>query len=189
MRSIFSFISALLVISSLAVPARSEEMYLCIWRNPERTMVRLFPEAKDYRTITRKIDPDSLKTIEARAGRLLPGQRDLFQYFELTGPGGALLGYIFAGSQKGEYGAIEFVAGLDKESRIKGVYIQRSREKENEFKSREFLDQFNGLTPDKFSALELMQDIPVKKRTAGGQAVLSGLKKELTAFTVLVSSR
>lgn len=189
MRSIFSFISALLVISSLAVPVRSEEMYLCIWRNPERTMVRLFPEAKDYRTITKKIDPDSLKAIEARAGRLLPGQRDLFQYFELTGPDGALLGYVFAGSQKGEYGAIEFVSGLDKESRIKGVYIQRSREKESEFKSREFLDQFKGLAADKVGALELVKDIAVKKKTAGAQAVLAGIKKELTAFTVLVSSR
>lgn len=189
MRSIFSFISALLVISSLAAPASAEEMYLCVWRNPERTMARLFPEAKDYKTIAKKIDPDSLKTIEARSGRLLPGQRDQFQYFELTGPGGALLGYVFAASQKGEYGAIEFVAGLDKEGRVKGLYIQRSREKESEFKSREFLDQFNGISAEKIGALELGRDIAVKKKTAGAQAVLSGLKKELTAFAVLVSSR
>lgn len=189
MKFTLSFISALLAISSLITPARSEEIYSCIWRNPERTMARLFPEAKDYKTITKKIDPDSLKAIEARAGKLLPGQRDLFQYFELTGKGGALLGYVFAGSQKGEYGAIEFVAGLDKERRIKGVYIQRSREKENDFKSREFLDQFKGLSAEKLSALEPGKDMAVKKRTAGAQAVLSGLKKELTAFDVLVGSR
>lgn len=189
MKFTFSFISALLAISSLVAPARSEEMYLCIWRNPERTMARLFPEAKDYKTITKKIGPDSLKTIEARAGKLLQGQRDMFQYFELTGPGGVLLGYVFAGSQKGEYGAIEFVAGLDKENRIRGIYIQRSRERENELKSREFLDQFNGLSAEKISALELDKDIAVKKKTTGTQAVLSGLKKELTAFDVLVNSR
>lgn len=39
------------------------------------------------------------------------------------------MGYIIAASQKGEYGAIELVFGLDKEEKYK-VYISTGQEKE-----------------------------------------------------------
>lgn len=156
----------------------AEELYQCIWRNPERTMMHIFPDAKDYKTITKKISSENLKEIESRAGKLLPGQREAFQYYELTGDSNILLGYIFASTQKGEYGSIEFVFGLDKNSKIKKIYIQRSRERNNDFKNKEFLDQFTGKSIKDIETGEF-------KNSLGMQAVLSGIKKELTAFDVL----
>ncbi len=178
MKYIFNFISIIVIIFSFAKISYSEESYTCIWRNPERTMMRIFPDAKDYKTITKKISSENLKAIEDSAGKLLPGQREVFQYYELIGDKNTSLGYIFASTQKGEYGAIEFVFGLDKESKIKGIYIQRSRERDKEFKKKEFLGQFTGKNFKDIEGLKF-------KDTIGTRAVISGLKKEMTAFEVL----
>lgn len=177
MKYLFKFTSLIAIIFSFAEIAYAEESYMCIWRNPERTMVRIFPDAMDYKTINKKITSQNLQKIEDKAGKLLSGQRDIFQYYELIAEGKSL-GYIFASTQKGEYGAIEFVFGLDKEDKITAIYIQRSRERDKEFKKKEFLDQFIGKSLKDIVSLEF-------KSTPGTQAVVSGIKKELEAFEVL----
>lgn len=177
MKFLFKCTSLIAIFFSFAPMSYAEEAYMCIWRNPERTMVRIFPDAMDYKTITKKISSENLQKIEEKAGELLPGQREVFQYYELMGDD-ASLGYIFASTQKGEYGAIEFVFGVDKESKITGIYIQRSRERDREFKKKEFLDRFIGKN---ITEIENMKFIS----TTGTQAVMSGIKKELAAFEVL----
>ncbi len=184
MRYSFRLTSLFLLFFSLSASVSAEETYVCIWRNPERTMMRIFPEAEDYKTIRKKISPEQLKTIEGRAGKLLPGQRELFQYFELTDNTNRPLGYIFASSQKGEYGAIEFVFGLDNDKKINGIYIQRSRERNNEFKKKAFLDRFIGRGITDIESMETGKDIKADSST-GNLAVLSGVKKELAAFDLL----
>ncbi len=179
MKYLFKFTTLIAIIFSSAEIAYAEESYMCIWRNPERTMVRIFPDAMDYKTVTKKISSENLKKIEDRAGKLLPGQREVFQYYELTG-NSTSLGYIFASTQKGEYGAIEFIFGLDKESKITAIYIQRSRERDKEFKKKEFLSQFVGKNLKDIENLKF-------KSTTGTQAVMSGIKKELATFEVLKS--
>lgn len=183
------FTNVFLIIFSLVFlrPGFAQEEYVCIWRNPERTMSRIFPEAADYRTITRKITPEKLKRIEERLKeKLLPGQRVTYQYFELLGSQGNLLGYILAASQKGEYGAIEFVFGLDLSKKINGIYIQRARERDTEFKKIEFLGQFIGKRIEDADNMEMGKDI-IAKETAGTKAVLLGIRKELISFEELVS--
>lgn len=178
MKYLSKFIIALVIFFSFTEFCFSEETYQCIWRNPERTMMRIFPDAKDYKTITKKISEEDLTVIEERAGALLPGQKDAFQYYELFGKDNASLGYIFASTQKGEYGAIEFVFGVNTKGEIIGIYIQRSRERDKEFKKKEFLDLFIGKTISEVDELEFTE-------TIGTLAVISGLKKELTAFEVV----
>ena len=177
MKYLFKFTSLIVVIFSSIEIVYAEEDYKCIWRNPERTMIRIAPEAEDYKTIIKEISSKNLHKIEDKAGKLLAGQRKSFQYYELMAEGKSL-GYILASTQKGEYGAIEFVFGIDKDNKIISIYIQRSRERDREFKKREFLDQFVGKNLKDIDHMKF-------KTTLGTKAVVSGLRKELTAFEVL----
>jgi Na+-translocating ferredoxin:NAD+ oxidoreductase RnfG subunit len=177
MNFLFKFISLIAIIFSSIEVAFAQEEYKCIWRNPERTMVRIFPEALDYKTITKEISSQQLKQIEEKAGKLLPGQREIFQYYELMASESSL-GYIFTSTQKAEYGAIEFVFGVDKAGKIVSIYIQRSRERDREFKKKEFLDLFIGKSANELEAIEFT-------KTVGTEAILSGIRKELMAFEIL----
>ncbi|NLW32558.1 MAG: hypothetical protein GXY77_14005 [Fibrobacter sp.] len=149
-------------------------------------MRRIFPEASDYRTVTKTISSKQREIIESRLGfQLLPGQREQFQYFSMTGKYGKQIGTIIAASQKGEYGAIEFVFGLDTNLIIKGIYIQRSRERDQSFKKREFLDSFVGRNiKDVSSFNELYKGV----KSTGTDAVIQGLDKECITYKEIVLS-
>jgi len=182
-----STILLLALFSLLPGPCQAQEVYICVWTNPERTMTRIFPQARDYRTVTKKISPQALKTIEDRIqSKLLPGQRETYQYYEMLDDRGNHLGYILAASQKGEYGAIEFVFGIGLDFTIKGIYIQRARERDTEFKKPEFLEQFIGKNIKDADTMEIGKDITAKN-TIGTAAVVSGVKKELIAFEELAT--
>ena len=186
MKYIFRFIIFLIALFNLMSQVGfAQEVYVCVWRNPERTMTRIFKDATDYKTVTKEISSEQLKTIEKKLGdKLLPGQRETYQYYEMLNSTGAVLGYIIAASQKGEYGAIEFVFGLDINRKINGIYIQRARERDKEFKKEEFLKQFQSIGIEDIDKLEIGKIIKAKK-TVGTTAILLGLKKELIAFDVL----
>ncbi len=178
----FSSIACFLWFASPVVHA--QETYVCVWRNPERTMTRLFPEARDYRTVTTAISPEALVRIEKRTGApLLPGQREQFQYFEMLDAKGAIVGYTHAMTQKGEFGAIEMVFGKDPEHRVATLYIQRQRERERGFRDPEFLARFDGLTPAKADAFA---DPAAEAGTLGTRAVTLGVRTALIVFDELV---
>ncbi len=147
-------------------------------------MTRIFPDAKDYRTVTLDISREDLQAVESAIGfPLLPGQREQFQYFEMTGKTGAIIGYIIAGSQKGEYGAIEFVFGMDAAFTVNGIYIQRSRERDRSFKEQPFLDSFLGLKPQDTRQIGARF---TGSPSLGTTAVIQGVVKELAVFDRLV---
>ena len=159
-------------------------MYVCVWRNPERTMTRLFPDAKDYRTVTVPIPADVLARIEKRAGAaLLPGQREQYQYFEMLDKDGKVIGHVQAMTQKGEFGAIEFVFGTDLQHRINGLYIQRQRERDRGFREESFLTKFNGVT---LSDADSLCDPAGDAGSIGTRAVTLGVRKALIEFDELV---
>lgn len=118
---------------------------VCVWRDPERSMLKLFPEARDYRTVTRKLDAAAIARIEQLIGEPLePGEKTEFNFYEITGAGRSL-GWVMALAGMGEYGVIEVVVGLEPDHRIRGVYLQRVRERKAEaLKLPVFLDQFKG---------------------------------------------
>lgn len=182
--SAFSFTGFFLLLFNVA-PLFAQDVYLCVWRNPERTMTKIFPDAKDYLTVNETISPEQLKKIESQTGfPLLPGQRDKYQYFKMTGEGGKMIGTIIAASQKGEFGAIEFVVGFDTTGTIKGIYVQRARERDQQFKERAFLDLFIGIAMNDFAGLRAIYK---DKDNLGKVAVVQGLLKEFVTFNTIVA--
>lgn len=178
----FSFIAFLVLFANPV--ARAQEVYICVWRNPERTMTRLFPAAKDYRTVTVPITPGALARIEERAGApLLPGQREQYQYFEMLDGEGKIIGHTQAMTQKGEFGAIEFVFGMDLQQKVTGLYIQRQRERDRRFREESFLAKFHGLSVEAATAFA---DPMGKDATVGTRAVTLGVRKALIEFDELV---
>jgi Na+-translocating ferredoxin:NAD+ oxidoreductase RnfG subunit len=168
-------------------PAFAQEIFICVWRNPERTMTRIFPQARDYKTIIKRISEQNLKTIEERLGsQLLPGQRETWQYYRLVDGNGELLGYVMAAAQRGEFGVIEFVFGVDRDKRINGIYIQRARERDREFRREEFLEQFIGKSINDVDNMQLGKDI-IAKETIGTTAVILGIRRNLINYEVLVN--
>jgi len=146
-------------------------------------MTKIFPAARDYRTVTVPISPARRQAIEKAIGfPLLPGQREQFQYYVMTGEKGRALGTIIAASQKGEYGAIEFVFGLDPAGTIAGIYVQRARERDQSFRERAFLDRFVG---QGLADTERLRERRSRERNRGAGAVLEGVLKELVAFREL----
>jgi hypothetical protein len=126
-------------------PARAD---VCVWRDPERTMQRLFPQARDYKTITVKMTPERIAAIERGLGEPLEAsEKREFDRYEITGADGSRLGTVLALAGRGEYGAIEVVIGINPAGRVVGAYIQRSREKATRvLQAPEFLNQFAGKT-------------------------------------------
>lgn len=144
--SFFNMLAALIV--TVIVPSAGYAD-VCVWRDPERTMQKIFPKAKDYETIERKISGETLRLIESRLGKPLdPGEREEWIFYKIMGNKGEPLGYVLTDAEKGEYGAIEIVMGITPEGTVIGVYIQRARERDKEFKTRDFLDQFIGKTKE-----------------------------------------
>ncbi len=147
-------------------------------------MTRIFPDARDYRTMTVNISAEQLETIEKIIQtEVLPGQREQFQYYEMTGRDGNVIGYIIAVTQRGQYGAVEFVFGLDTDHTIKDLYIQRARERDRSFRDREFLDRFKGVN---IADTDQVPTLYSDEATPGTDAVINGIVKALTSFDQLV---
>ena len=142
-----SLLLALLAVT-WALPAVAD---VCVWRDPDKTMSKLFPEARDYLTITKRMTAEAEGRIEKQLGAPLDdSEKGEFNFYDLRArrDGKAVsVGTAIALAGKGEYGVIEVVIGLGREGAIRSVYIQRSREKANNvIRSEAFLRQFVGKT-------------------------------------------
>lgn len=172
--------SVLTLVAVLATPAGAD---ICVWRDPDRAMSRLFPPAADYKTMDVKIAPEALARIEKRLGKTLDaGERDNWIYYGITGRKGELIGHVLTDAERGRYGAIELVLGLGPDGKVAAIYIQRARERDKEFKSRDFLDQFIGRTGS--DPLRLGEDIKAGRTTATEQ-VTFGVRKMLVMYEEL----
>jgi hypothetical protein len=163
---------------------------VCVWRDPERTMSKLFPEAQDYSTISIKLTPEHIAKIEKRLGMLLDeSEKHEFNFYELKSKQGGkvvTLGHAVALGGKGEYGVIEVVIGMDPSRKIRTAYIQRSSERaKKEIEAPAFLTQFNGKS---FSdALEFEKDLKAPPTAAfAGNVVRVTIKKMLAFYEELL---
>ena len=156
---------------------------VCVWRDPERTMIRLFPEAKDYKTEVYKLKPDQIERIEALAGMPLHSTEKVeYNLYAITADG-RTLGWVLALAGTGEYGVIETVVGLDADHSIRGVYLQRVRERKRKaLKSADFLGQFRGKT---------QQDSLDIKPVAGAEKAsteITRLVKKMLAYEAVLNT-
>ncbi len=163
---------------------------VCVWRDPERTMQKIFPQARDYKTVTVKMTPDKIAAIEKALGaKLDDSEKAEFNFYRITGvakgkPG--TIGTIVALAGKGEYGAIEVVVGVDQDGKIIGAYIQRSRERATHaLESPKFLKQFVGKTKD--SGFEVGKDIVLvsPESEQSSRVVAFVIRKMLIFYDVL----
>lgn len=177
---------AVVVMLFLALAASSARADVCVWRDPERTMQKIFPQARDYRTVTVKMTPDRIANIEKSLGaKLDDSEKNEFNFYRITGitngkPG--TIGTIIALAGKGEYGAIEVVIGVDRDGKILGAYIQRSRERATSaLESPKFLKQFVGKTKD--SGFEVGKDItPVSPNAEQSSRVVAFVVRKMVIF-------
>lgn len=162
---------------------------VCVWRDPDQTMTKIFPEAKDYRTIDVRLTPALQARIESAIGRKLTvGEADSWTYYTLVGAGGKLIGTVLADAEKGEYGVIEMVMGIDLSGKIRQLNIQRSRErKANELASPAFLRQFDGKTVT--DPLEVGRTVtPVQGADLASKEIAFGVRKMLVFHHELSTS-
>lgn len=149
-------------------------------------MQRLFPQARDYKTITVKMTPDRIAAIERSLGEPLDAsEKREFDRYEITGTDGGRLGTVLALAGRGEYGAIEVVIGVNPTGRVVGAYIQRAREKATRaLQSPAFLGQFAGKTKiDEFDGIQ-----PAAGAEAASRVVAFVIKKMLVFHDVLSRS-
>lgn len=174
---------AILIAVLLAAWAGSAWADVCVWRDPERTMARLFPDARDYRTAVHKLTPAQVARIGTLAGQpLTPDETHEFNIYEVT-DGKRVIGRVLALAGPGEYGTIETVVGIGADDRIRGVYIQRIRERQRAaLQSEAFLGQFKGqaLTP----ALSVTPPADAEKPAQ----VVIGLVRKMLAFDRVLST-
>lgn len=203
MRFPYSFITnsvtiskrAAAVVLCLVLVATSARADVCVWRDPERTMQKIFPQARDYKTVTVKMTPERIANIEKSLGaKLDDSEKNEVSFYRVTGivAGGKprVLGTIIALAGKGEYGVIEVVIGVNEDGKIVGAYIQRSRERTtHDLESATFLDQFKGKT--EASGFEVGRDIKPTSASAepGSQVVTFVIRKMLVFYDVLQRSK
>ena len=181
------FSGALLVFLALvlfAVPALAD---VCVWRDPERTMQKIFPSARDYKTITVKFTPQNVAAIEMQLGARIdePSQGGEFNFYDIIGVVGGKphkIGTVIALAGKGEYGVIEVVIGVDGAGKILGAYIQRSRERvTKDLEAPAFLDQFKGKT--RASGFEVGSAVkPASADAAAASGTVANVIRKMLVF-------
>lgn len=171
-----------LVVTLLLVGAGLAHADVCVWRNPERAMTRLFPQAADYTTLTVKLTAGRVAVIEQMLGSPLdPSETHEMNFYRITDRAGAHLGTVMALAGKGKYGAIEVVTGIDPQHRIVGAYIQQSRERVTQaISSPAFLGQFVGKSAH--DSLTPGRDLSPPSGTEQASAVVAATIRKMLLF-------
>lgn len=118
---------------------------LCSFRNPERDVYILFPEATGYRSVMKKLDKNLKKDIEKYLGQKLDFDEGGGHRFYLVLKGKEVIGTIRPHAERGKYGIVEMVWAFSLDGKIIDYSIQRSRERgTDKVKSEEFRKQFRG---------------------------------------------
>lgn len=159
---------------------------VCVWRDPEPTMQKIFPPARDYKTVTVKMTPERIAAIEEALGaKLDESEKSEFNFYDIIGVAEGKpqkLGTVMALAGKGEYGAIEVVIGVEDSGKIVGAYIQRSRERATKaIQAAEFLNQFAGKTKD--DGLDVGKELkPAASDAEAASRIVAFVVKKMLVF-------
>lgn len=172
-----AFTTAVAVILAL-VFAGSAFAALCVWRKPDEDIKKYFPGGDTYKTEVTKPSKAQKAAIEKRLGTKLDSDEQEFKFYRIIDKK-KRVGTIMTHLGKGEYGAIEIVMAIDIDAKVKGVGIQRDREKKRaELRGDKFLDQFKGKTVK--DPIKLDKDIkPVEGAKKSSETVAFSVRKLL----------
>ncbi|NIA02559.1 MAG: hypothetical protein GWP15_04185 [Nitrospirae bacterium] len=125
----------------------SSEAALCTFRNPDKDVYVLFPEATGYRTVIKVVDEKIQKKVEEYLGQELDFDEVGEHTFYLVLKGKEVIGIIRPHAERGKYGIVEIIWAFTTDGGIIDFKIQRSREKgTNNVKNEEFRRQFRAKT-------------------------------------------
>ena len=178
----------------------------CDLNDPDRDVVRLFPESTGYKTIYTSIQKKGgeilLSTVERRLGEKFKGIYEtidvpytIYEIFKNK----KKIGYIHGVNQKGQFGGIQVFISLDLQGAIKGFYIQKmTSQYAAKLRDAKFGKQFIGLTIKDFDhydvvsgksseAVEAIKN-PAPEAEADFRAALRATKKNLILMDEFVYS-
>ena len=163
-------------------PAAGENVPICPWREPERDLVALFPQATGY-TIETRILSALMTPIQKRIGRPMTIDENPLRIHRVNN-GTQTSGAILVKRVKGDYGGVELVIGITPQRQVAGVRIQSQREPDAIVQAvTGWLPTFSGKTAD--SALQPGQDLPdvASEARATAQAIAEGIRSALIVFS------
>lgn len=157
---------------------------VCIWRNPDKDIKKIFPKATSYKSIIRRYNKRQKEIIERLIKKELDPDETEFTFYHIY-MNKKKIGSVLTHTEKGQYGAIEVVIGLDSLNRVQKVLIQRDREiKSKELRDENFLNQFIGKSYK--DTIEINKTIkPVKGAEKASEAVSFSVKKMLIVYEIL----
>ncbi len=161
---------------------RGENSPVCPWREPERDLRTLFPDAKEYVTETRILS-QFMGTIQKRLRRPMTVDENPLRIYRAT-DGTRALGAVLVKRVKGEHGGIELVTGIDPQGRVCGVLIQSQREPASVAQViTNWLPHFVGKTAE--SALQPGDDLPdvAPDARTTANAIAEGIRRGLIVFS------
>ena len=187
---------AVAVAMTLAVSAGALSAAVgCTLNDPDRDIMRIFPEATNYTTDFISIDQrggaNLYASIEERLGDQLDDVYEspdvAYAYYTVL-KGESVIGRVHGVNQRGRFGGIQLILATSPEGEIVDFYYQRLPSPEAErFMDAGFTNQFRGLTLLDFhrrrlgvagSEIELISD-PSEDSEADFRATLRGLRKNL----------
>jgi hypothetical protein len=161
---------------------RGENSSVCPWREPQRDLRTLFPEATEYVTETRILS-QFMGPIHKRLNRPMTVDENPLRIYRAT-DGTRAKGAILVKRVKGEHGGIELVTGIDPQGRVCGVLIQSQREPDSVAQViTNWLPHFVGKTAE--SALQPGGDLPEVAPDARttANAIAEGVRRGLIVFS------
>ena len=203
-KNITGFLAVVLILCA----ARLFAAVGCELNDPDRDVKRIFPQSTGYKTqyfIIKEIGGNSLlKDIEGKLGDKFDGiyeTIDISYTVYIILKDNKKIGYIHGVNQKGMFGGIQVVTALDTQGSITSLYFQKFTSPEGQkFRSKEFTDQFKGLSLTDF----LKYDVKNMKEIKPGSVltikdysknsrddfknILRGVKKNLILMDVFIFS-
>ena len=163
----------------------------CTLTDPDRDIIRIFPEATNYRTqfitIEERGGEALYKEVEERLGGSLDPVYETsdvpYAYYTVL-KGREPIGYVHGVNQKGMFGGMQLILATDLEGVVVDFYYQKIASPEaKKFRDTAFTRQFHGSSLKDFynvktGFLNSIQD-PSQNSADDFKATLRGLKKNL----------
>jgi hypothetical protein len=157
-----------------------ESTPLCPWREPAQDLKYLFPAATRYEAETHILSGLRLQ-LATSLGRPPSGDENALHIYRIYAQQ-TPLGAVLTQRVKGDYGAIEIVLGVDRESKVCGLRLQRNREPESIaalLQRPEWLGSFVG--KQAADHWKLGEDVPAVSEEAriSAEAIVQGTRSTL----------